>query len=100
MIASEVQDESKMPYLKSYQIENGVTINVTAADFQCIMARVVENMKRALPYAANDNQRQMVENYIQHFTFGDIDMHKASQKNWISDVGPIIETNIGFIETY
>jgi len=42
----------------------------------------------------------MVENYIQHFTYGDINLHKASQKNWISDIGPIVETNIGFIETY
>ena len=27
-------------------------------------------------------------------------MHKKSQINWIQDINPIVETNIGFIESY
>lgn len=42
----------------------------------------------------------MIQNYVEHFKFGDVDKHKDSQRNWIKDVGPIVETNIGFIETY
>lgn len=42
----------------------------------------------------------MIEQYVLHFETGDIELHKESQKHWINDKGPIIETNIGFIETY
>ena len=42
----------------------------------------------------------MVQYYEDHFRYGDIDMHKDSQRHWIKDVGPIVETDIGFIETY
>jgi dipeptidyl-peptidase-3 len=42
----------------------------------------------------------MVQAYVDHFKFGDVDKHKDSQRHWIQDVGPIVETNIGFIETY
>lgn len=42
----------------------------------------------------------MLEAYVEHFKYGDVDKHKESQKYWIKDVGPIVETDIGYIETY
>ena len=42
----------------------------------------------------------MLKAYISHFENGSIEMHKTSQRHWIKDDSPPIETNIGFIETY
>ena len=42
----------------------------------------------------------MLSFYISHFLTGDMQLHKDSQRAWIKDKGPIVETNIGFIETY
>ena len=42
----------------------------------------------------------MCKNYEEHFIYGDVEKHKDSQRNWIKDIGPVVETNIGFIETY
>jgi len=42
----------------------------------------------------------MIKAYIEHFKYGDIEKHKDSQRHWIRDVGPIVESDIGFIETY
>lgn len=42
----------------------------------------------------------MLVDYEEHFRYGSIDKHKDSQRSWIQDIGPIVETNIGFIETY
>lgn len=64
------------------------------------MGVVVANMKKATAFAGEGNQRSMVEAYVDHFKFGDVEKHKDSQRHWIKDVGPIVETNIGYIETY
>jgi dipeptidyl-peptidase-3 len=42
----------------------------------------------------------MIEKYIEHFESGDIDAHKDSQRAWVKDLSPVVETNIGWVETY
>ena len=42
----------------------------------------------------------MIKSYVKHFESGDMEEHKTSQRHWIKDKGPIVETNIGFIESY
>jgi len=42
----------------------------------------------------------MLDHYIQHFTSGDMEVHKDSQRQWVKDKGPVVEVNIGWVETY
>lgn len=69
-------------------------------DFAAFLRRVAQQLEQALPFAANSAQKEMLERYIVHFRGGDIEQHKASQRAWVRDKGPVVETNIGFIETY
>lgn len=60
-----------MPYLKSYSLDNDITVNVTAADFSSFMAKVTDAIEQAKHYTSNDNQRQMLTNYEEHFRYGE-----------------------------
>ena len=84
----------------SQQEFKGCKIAIDYGDFSTILKRVVRSLERALPHAANDKQRRMILAYIDHFNGGDIADHKESQAYWVKDIGPVVETNIGFIETY
>lgn len=64
------------------------------------MKATVEALEQAWNHTANNKQAKMLKAYIEHFKTGDVDLHKDSQRHWIKDEGPVVETNIGFIETY
>ena len=65
-----------------------------------MLGPVIYHLSEAKKNAANDTQKKMLEAYIDHFDLGELRMHKESQKHWIKDTGPAVETNIGFIENY
>ena len=57
-------------------------------------------LEKAMQYAANDNQRDMIAKYIESYQTGSIPAHKDSQRAWVRDKGPVVESNMGWIESY
>ncbi|GLB34963.1 putative aflatoxin-detoxifizyme [Lyophyllum shimeji] len=76
------------------------TLKVEYGDFSESLQAVIDALQEAKKYAANNNQRAMVEGYIKSFETGSIQDHKDASKFWVKDVGPVVESYIGFVETY
>ncbi|KDR81604.1 hypothetical protein GALMADRAFT_239656 [Galerina marginata CBS 339.88] len=75
-------------------------LKVEYGDFSSALTKAVEALKEAKKYTANENQTNMIEAYIKSFATGSIQDHKGGSKWWVKDVGPVVESYIGFIETY
>lgn len=82
-------------------VENfeGYNFLITYQDHQNELKEIVKYLHMAIPYA-NSTQQKMINSYMWHFKYGNINDHKESQKIWVTDKGPAVETNIGFIENY
>ena len=84
------------------------------------MAKIALRMKKAAQCAADERQREMMEGYAKSFGTGSLKAFKECQKLWVKDLGesslsrivisvsvpissssgPMVESNIGFIESY
>ncbi|KAI8973368.1 dipeptidyl peptidase III [Mycotypha africana] len=84
----------------AYKLRNGQSIKVSYGDHQLCMEKVAAAIKSAIPFAANENQKKMLEEYYNTFTDGSGRAYSDSQRYWLQDLNPRVETNIGFVETY
>ncbi|ODQ80920.1 hypothetical protein BABINDRAFT_170679 [Babjeviella inositovora NRRL Y-12698] len=78
----------------------GITITFQFGDHASEFAQIAAALTEAAKHAANDTQKAMVTAYVESFKTGSMAAHKESQVQWVKDLGPQVETNIGFIETY
>lgn len=84
----------------SWTLANGKTVSLVFGDHQEEMAKAALNMKQAAKHAANDTEKTMLAEYAKSYATGSLEAFKESQRRWVEDIGPTVETNIGFIETY
>lgn len=78
----------------------GKTFKILYGDHAEILDKVADFLEHGKDHAANEIQKKMMAEYVDHFRTGSFEKHLNSQRLWVQDKGPIVETNIGFIETY
>jgi dipeptidyl-peptidase III len=94
---------SEQKQSESHAVDLGNTkLNITVqhGDFSDAMGKVAAALKEAKKYAANAHQAAMLDGYAESAETGDMKAHRKASVEWVKDIGPVVESYIGFIETY
>jgi len=78
----------------------GKTVKLVFGDYASEMAAITGYIQKAAENAENETQVKMHNAYAKSFHEGSLVAFKESQRHWVKDQGPMVESNIGFIETY
>ncbi|KAH6636664.1 peptidase family M49-domain-containing protein [Chaetomium tenue] len=78
----------------------GKTLKLVYGDHKKEMDAIAGFIRKAADNAENETQKKMHLAYGDSFHGGSLLAFKDSQRHWIRDQGPMVECNIGFIETY
>ncbi|THH09367.1 hypothetical protein EW145_g2076 [Phellinidium pouzarii] len=97
-VASSNSQEPSTHAIKVNNLE--CSLKVQYGDFAQPLQKVADSLAEAKKYAANKNQEEMLDGYIKSFKTGSIDAHKEGSRAWVKDIGPVVESYLGFIETY
>ncbi|KAL0946907.1 hypothetical protein HGRIS_013069 [Hohenbuehelia grisea] len=92
---------SKTDAAQSLELQGGKgKLNVEYGDFSAPLKKAVDALAKAKQYAANEHQEAMLTGYIESFESGSVPKHVEASTAWVKDVGPVVESYIGFVETY
>jgi len=64
------------------------------------MGKIANAISKAGKVALNSTEKSMMDEYYKSFHTGSLQAYKNSQRFWIRDKKPMVETDIGFVETY
>jgi dipeptidyl-peptidase III len=78
----------------------GKKLSLKFGDYSKEMDKIAVAVEKAKEYAANDTEKSMMTEYSKSFRSGSSQAYKDSQRFWIKDKGPMVESDLGFVETY
>jgi dipeptidyl-peptidase-3 len=97
LIASvDAQGQSSTSTIKSDKFE----VVLKYGDYSACLEKVNSALEQAKKLTSDSNQQAMLGDYQKSFKTGSVDAHKEASAKWVKDVGPVVETYIGFIEDY
>lgn len=76
----------------------GKRLRLVFGDHSVEMGKIADALEMAKKYAANKTEEDMHREYVKSFRTGSLEAYKESQRCWIKDKGPMVETDIGFVE--
>lgn len=101
LVASAASDSLAPSYPPELKSSDGKTVlKIQAGDFAHELTAVNAALTQAEKHAGDDNRAAMLRDYAESFKTGDIEKHKDGSRKWVKDVGPVVESYIGFIESY
>ncbi len=80
-------------------LESGM-IRIIWGDHLEELSCIFKCLEEARKYAATPQQEKFISEYQKSFRTGDIEAYKESQRIWVKDVQPSVETVFGFVEPY
>ena len=89
--------------------ESHLRINIPNSSDEIIIAlgdhaeelkKVCQYLERARGYAANLQQKAVIDQYLETFRTGEVEAFKESQRLWVKDLQPTVENAFGFVEPY
>ncbi|KAK3987106.1 dipeptidyl peptidase [Cladorrhinum sp. PSN332] len=80
--------------------DHGLIVCVAPRDHAAELSRVCAALQKAAKDASNGTQVKVLNEYIESFTTGSTEAHRRSQKTWVTDLPPSIESIFGFVEPY
>ncbi len=98
VLQASVQSDDNPPTLNSPEAEP--TFRLFRGDHAQELTQICDCLRSAKEYAANDSQKRYIEQLQTSFEAGDIESYKESQRIWVTDVAPSVETIFGFVEPY
>jgi dipeptidyl-peptidase III len=79
---------------------SGAIARILRGDHSQELAKICSCLSKAMDYAANDDQRLFISQYIESFRTGNLECYRDSQRTWIKDKSPRVENIFGFVEPY
>lgn len=91
-LAHSIGDSDRIAGLLGPHQFHGVKVVIQRGDYSPLMSRVIRELTLAKTHAANINETNMIEHYINSFSTGSVEEHKEGSRYWIKDKGPVVET--------